>query len=156
MADLETVHATIDHTGITGVGGGGGSLTAVSVALTADRAITGDSAYHDITDLTGISLTAGTWMGFIDIAVTSSGDCAFNIRVIDGSSNKYAEQEFVYKNVFNITASFHTFIQPFVLGGSATLKAQGWSGAGFTVKKIADQGTSPTSILSKVTFIKVA
>lgn len=190
MADLETVHATIDHTGITGAGaaadildlptvetddtlvlapdgaggvefraetgGGGGSLTTVTAALTADRSIAGDSAYHDITDLTGMVLAAGTWMGFINVAVMSGGNAAVNIRVVDGSAVQYAEQEFVYINVFSIAASFAFHIPPFVLGGSATLKLQGFSGAAFTVKKVADQGTTPTKVMTNVTFLKIA
>lgn len=140
----------------TASGGGGGSLTTVSASITADRAIPGTSTYTDIVDLDAIALTAGTWMGWVTLGIKATANTALNIRIIDGSNVEYVEQEFVFIDVFDIESTFSFHIPPFVLGGSVTLKLQGWSGAAFTVKEFADQGSTPTAVVSHATFLKTA
>ena len=140
-----------------GSGGGSSSLTTVSASLTADVAIPGTSTYTDITGLDSLALTtAGTWMGWITLGIKATANTALNIRIIDGSAVEYAEQEFVFVDVFDIESTFSFHVPPFVLASGVTLKLQGWAGAAFTVKEHADQGTTPTSVVSHVTFLKTA
>ena len=137
-------------------GTGSAALTTVSASLTADRAIPGTSIYTDIVDLDAIVLPAGTWMGWITLGIKAVANTALNIRVIDGSAVEYAEQEFVFVDVFDIESTFSFHMPPFVLASGVTLKLQGWAGAAFTVKEHADNGVTPTSVVSHATFLKTA
>lgn len=74
MADLETVHDTFDHTGLTGVGGGG--TTIVRCRKSVDESVSSTS----YADSTGLSLAVGAskvyifeWVVFYKTNATSVG-----------------------------------------------------------------------------------
>lgn len=62
MAELETAHATLDHTGLPGVGGGGGGSIATDLARRVSGSITLNSTSEADVD-TGIDLVVAAAIG---------------------------------------------------------------------------------------------
>jgi len=131
---------------------------------TVDQDISGDftsgsgSTWSDITGLTGISLTAGTWIGYVDLElyVTTAMGPAFRIR--DTTNSADLAQAGVLRNAPVANVSYHYCFnsKPFVLAGSATIVIQYYSDTVFAVKQYPTRGGLSTAVASHVTFLKVA
>lgn len=139
-------------------GGGGGSISTVDQDISADFTTSNDSAWHNITGLTGISLTAGTWIGMFDIepeppSITSIGPA---FRIWDGTTT-YAQAGYLVTSPVGAISS-HQFLasKPFVLGGSATMACAVFSDTAFTIKKYPTRGGLSSAVATHVTFIKIA
>ncbi len=72
MADLETSHATLDHTGLTGVGGGGGGLTQAYVGYNTVGA-SAENVALQVQYMTKITLAAAGLLTNVEIHCKSDG-----------------------------------------------------------------------------------
>lgn len=136
--------------------GGGGGISTVDQDISADFSTASDSAWHDITGLTGIVLAAGTWIGLIDLEVVCGASYGAPIRVWDGTTT-YAQAELFYSSpVTAISNHWHWATKPLVLASSTTMAVQYFSDTAFTVKQYPSRGGLSSAIATHVTFLKVA
>jgi hypothetical protein len=137
--------------------GGGAGVTTVDLDLSADFTVANDSAWHDITGLTGIVLAAGTWIGIITLDTQSAGTIGPVFRVWDGTTT-YAQagwrQITISGATLSSTITFH--MKPTVLGSSTTMAVAVLSDTAFVVGKYPYRGGITTAIASHVTFMKIA
>lgn len=137
-------------------GGGGGSLSTVVQDIAADFTTASDSAWHDVTGMTGISLTAGTWIAYVDVETAHSGTFGPAFRVSDGTTI-YAQAGWLLTNPgTTLSNHLHFASKPFVLGGSATMKLQVFSDTAFTVKKYPSRGGDSSVVATHITFLQIA
>lgn len=136
--------------------GGGGSLTTVVQEISADFTTASDSAWHDVTGMTGISVAAGTWLAFHDVEYAMNGSAGPTFRLTDGTTT-YAQAETLLTNVGGAVGQ-HLFFasKPLVLGSTTTMKLQVFSDVVTTVKKYPQRGGDSTSIATKITFLQIA
>jgi hypothetical protein len=134
----------------------GGGVPTVDQDISADFSTASDSAWHDITGLTGIVLTAGTWLALVDIELTWSGNLGPVFRIWDGTTT-YAQRGYITgapPAAVSNHLDFHS--KPFVLGGSATMAVQVFTDTAFTIVKVPTRGAISSSVATHVTFMQVA
>lgn len=136
--------------------GGPVAMTTVVAELSADFTTASDSAWHDITGLTGISLAAGTWIALVDIEnATAAAQYSPAFRLTDGT-NTYAQAN-EFNTYVGTPLGVHTEFaaKPFVLGSTTSLKLQVFSDTVFTIKKYPVRGADTGVIATKITFLKI-
>jgi hypothetical protein len=132
-----------------------GGLTTVDQDISGDFTSSNDSSWHDITGLTGISLTAGTWIALVDLEIACGASYGAPVRVWDGTTT-YAQAEAFYSSpVANLSTHWHLASKPFTLGGSATMAIGIYSDTVVVVKQYPTRGGLSTAVASHVTFMKV-
>lgn len=133
------------------------ALPNVVQEISADFTSASDSAWHDVTGMTGIALTAGTWIAFVNVDFACGSSAGPVFRVTDGSTT-YAQKEVLLTNnsFGTIGQSLGFTAVPFVLGGSATMKLQVFSDTAITVKKFPVRGGDSTRIATNITFLQIA
>ncbi len=139
-------------------GGGGGSLTVVSVSLSSDFTVASDSAWHNITGLTGASLTAGTWLGFMTIEHDNpSATIGPVFRIWDGTTT-YAQAGWTAPQTPGNTSRGVPVLAavPIVLSGSQTLAGAVFSDTAFTIRKVPNRGGLTTPVGTTIWFVKIA
>ena len=151
-----TFHAATIESLTAGGGGGGGGVSTVDQDISADFVSASDSAWHDITGLTGIVLAAGTWIGLIDLEILCGTSYGAPVRVWDGTTT-YAQAELFYSSpVTAISSHWHFATKPLVLGSSTTMAIAIFSDTVVTVKKYPSRGGLSSAIATHVTFLKIA
>lgn len=150
MADLETVHDTFDHTGLTGVGGGGGGeFTEVDIVNKTDAAFTTTS--NTFVDVTGLSITQTT--AAVRCLITFSGviNCATaNVIVgvdldVDGSrvGGTLGLTHMRMQSANDRVPISFTYVTNVLSAASHTFKIQMRSDGTATVAMQAEASTSP-------------
>jgi len=135
---------------------GGGGVSEVSQNIGADYNTNGSSTWTDITGLTGISLTAGTWVGIVDLETGAGATFAPVYRVSDGT-NIYAQGGHLYNYPGVVVSNhFHMSTKPFVLVGSATMKVQYYTDTAHNIYRYPVRGGSSAVDATHVTFLKIA
>lgn len=124
MADFETVHDALDHTGLTGVGGGTEFTESSRVKLTSGDLTTTSTTFTDATGLTATLTTAavrclvtfsasvsnsGTAKVSVDLAVdgTRVSGGAYGLGLVGGASTDRYHLAFTYLTDV-LTAASHT------------------------------------------------
>jgi hypothetical protein len=143
MADLETSHATLDHTGLTGVGGGSGSITSSgytqNTAKMLGRTTASSGAIEEITVGTGLSLSAGSltatasagnWTRLADTLMGSdtatfdftsiSGSYKHLVVLISARSTESATNTWIKMTFNNDTGSNYDCLQAQMFSGSSS------------------------------------
>lgn len=149
MADLETVHDTFDHTGLTGVGAGGGEFTEVDIVNKTDAPFTTTSA--TFVDVTGLSITQTTaavrciviFHGVINNSGANQGTCV--TLDIDGS-NVGGTNGLVFATMQSAndrTPASFTYVTDVLSAASHTFKIQLRSTGGNTAALQADAAVVP-------------
>lgn len=152
MADLETSHATIDHTGITGVGGA--SSTAAMNQLGSDQAVV-QNVWKDGPSL---SLLAGTYVLTANLTVLA-GQATGHImgaRLSDGTTHLASTEE---KAESSGGAPVKTFSLTgyVVVGSTTTWKAQAiTNGASGATIKAACTTNASGNTASTLVALKIA
>ncbi len=143
--------------GATGATGATGAISNVTQAISADFTTASDSAWHDVTGLTGMSLVAGTWIAFVDIEnASAAAQYSPAFRLTDGTTTYAQANEF--NTYIGTPLGVHTsFVStPIVLGSTTSLKVQVYSDTVFTIKKYPVRGGDSGVVATRVTFLKVA
>lgn len=137
-------------------GAGSGSLSTVVQELSADFTTASDSAWHDVTGMTGISVGAGTWLTFVDVETEHSASFGPVFRITDGTTT-YAQSGHLLTGP-GVTLSNHLMFssKPLVLGSTTTMKLQVFSDTAFKVKKFPSRGADSTAIATHITFLQIA
>lgn len=117
-----------------------------------------DSAWHDVTGLTGVGLTTGTWIALLDLECEPPGVTSFGpaFRIWDATTT-YAQGGYLVTTPAGaISSHYHLASKPFVVVGSITVAVQVFSDTAFTIKRYPTRGGISTAEASHVTFVKVA
>jgi len=132
-----------------------GSLTAaaytiVTQGISADFTTASDSAWHDVTGLTGISLVAGTWTATVDIEHVCTTNYGPVFRLTDGTTT-YAQMAYIGNYLATVSTHQTMNALPFALGSTTSVKVQVFSDTVFTIKKYptrgADSGIQATHVM---------
>jgi hypothetical protein len=135
---------------------GGSGVTTVDQDISADFTSAADSAWHDITGLTGIVLAAGTWIGTIDLEILCGAAFGPVFRIYDGTTT-YAQMGWIAPSPPGAISGHHFFtMKPTVLGSSTTVSIQVYTDTSLSVNKYPTRGGITTSVASHVTFMKIA
>lgn len=134
---------------------GGSGITTVAQDISADFGSATDSAWHDITGLTGIVLAIGTWVGYVDLEIDCGATYGPVFRVWDGTDT-YAQAGVLNGGIAGVSNHLSFGTKPLVLAAETTMAISVFTDTALTVKKYPNRGGLTSAIASHVTFIQVA
>lgn len=151
MADLETSHATIDHTGLTGVGGAGATVS--ENFITGNVSVVSANTFYDGPSL---SLAAGTYHLVAKVRQSTGSANTWCVAKLWDGTNIFDASEFYVETSGG--GNMHSLVGTVVLGSTTTVKVScaDNSGSG-TIKATPDtNNTGLTNKASHLVALKIA